>query len=186
MNESPWPLFGYAPGMYTFVCRECGNSYLKDGSGGLGDKRSTQCLSCAVLQAKSRIATLEAENQDLRSGAYLVSVIEQREAARKALTVDFCVLYLDGRNEHGTHVIPSYPRSFEPVDDDISEQAEAIFVAAENEGFQTGDHVWTEFYWVSPQIGDEGRVELSGYWEFDKINVAMTRAALSAMETRND
>lgn len=36
-------------------------------------------------ELEARIAALEAENQDLRSGAYLVSVIEQREAARKAL-----------------------------------------------------------------------------------------------------
>lgn len=94
-----------------------------------------------------------------------------------ALNRPFCVLFLDGRNEHGSHVIPSFPRSFDIEKDygtDIEAQAEDILLAAEGEGFAVGDHVWAEFYWVKPQIGDESRVELAGYWEFKSINKEMT------------
>lgn len=97
----------------------------------------------------------------------------------EALKTPFCVLFLDGRNEFGSHVQASYPRSFEVVGDDISEQSEAILEAAENAGFQIGQHVWAEFAWVAPQIGEEGRVELAGYWDFRWINEEMTRAVLS-------
>lgn len=38
-----------------------------------------------LLEAADRISALEAENGDLRSDAYLVSVIEERERLRKAL-----------------------------------------------------------------------------------------------------
>jgi hypothetical protein len=99
----------------------------------------------------------------------------------QALKTPFCVLFLDGRNEHGAHVLASYPRSFEVVEDDLTGQAEAILDAAENAGFQTGQHVWAEFGWVAPQIGDEGRVEIAGYWDFRWINEEMTRA-LAARE----
>ena len=97
----------------------------------------------------------------------------------QALNTPFCVLFLDGRNEHGAHVLASYPRSFEVVEDDLTGQAEAILDAAENAGFQIGQHVWAEFGWVAPQIGDEGRVELAGYWDFRWINEELTRALAS-------
>ena len=104
----------------------------------------------------------------------------------EALKTPFCVLFLDGRNEHGAHVLPSYPRSFEVSEADVNEQAEAILESAENAGFQIGQHVWAEFVWVAPQIGGEGRVELDGYWDFRWINEEMTRAALAAMEGSAD
>jgi hypothetical protein len=47
-------------------------------------------------------------------------------------------------------------------------------------GFKVGeDHVWTEWCWNTPQIGFEGRVELSGYWEFVRIDEELTRVALN-------
>ncbi|NTF67918.1 hypothetical protein [Rhizobium rhizogenes] len=95
--------------------------------------------------------------------------------AVKVIEQPFCVLFLDGRNEHGSHVLPSYPRSFEPVGDDIDDQAEAILVEAERLWFAIGEHVWAEFVNVPDQIGDEGRIEFSGYWEFKGINVEMSR-----------
>lgn len=94
----------------------------------------------------------------------------------RLLKQPFCVVFLDGRNEHGSHVLPSFPRSFDVVEDDIDEQAEAILLAAEAEGFAIEEHVWAEFDWVAPQIGDEGRVELAGYWEFRGINKPMSAA----------
>lgn len=104
----------------------------------------------------------------------LLAEARKAEAMKQALKTPFCVLYLDGRNEHGTHVLPSYPRSFEVVDEDVAEQAEAILEAAENAGFQIGQHVWAEFACIAPQIGDEGRVELDGYWDFRWINEPMS------------
>lgn len=103
------------------------------------------------------------------------------EEARRVVDKPFCVLFLDGRNEHGSHVLPSYPRGFEPNDDDMSDQAEAILVEAERLGFAIGEHVWAEFISIADQIGDEGRVELSGYWEFSGINVEMSRAINSSL-----
>lgn len=103
--------------------------------------------------------------------------MNREELMVAALRRPFCVLCLDGRNEHGSHVIPSFPRSFDIEKDygtDIDAQAEDILLSAEAEGFAVGDLVWAEFYWVKPQIGDEGRVELAGYWEFDRINKDMS------------
>lgn len=104
----------------------------------------------------------------------LLAEARKAEAMKQALKMPFCVLFLDGRNEHGTHVLPSFPTSIDVVDDDLAEQAEAIMSAAEAEGFTEGDHVWAEFSNVPPQIGDEGRVELDGYWDFRGINKAMS------------
>lgn len=99
--------------------------------------------------------------------------------ALASLQEPFCVLFLDGRNEHGTHVLPSFPRSIELVEDDVVTQAEFILRHAEAQGFAVGDHVWAEFCKVLPQIGEYGRVELEGYWDFAGINETMTRALFS-------
>ena len=106
--------------------------------------------------------------------AALLAEARKAEALEQALKTPFCVLFLDGRNEHGTHVLPSFPTSIDVVEDDLAEQAEAILEAAENAGFQIGQHVWAEFAWIAPQIGDEGRVELDGYWDFRWINEPMS------------
>jgi hypothetical protein len=157
-------------------------------------------LADAELQstADSRIAELEQQIANIKASRDLQVTIAagEEERARKAeaklaeavkvIEQPFCVLFLDGRNEHGSHVLPSYPRSFEPVGDDIDDQAEAILVEAERLGFAIGEHVWAEFIDVPDQIGDEGRIEFSGYWEFKGINVEMSRvinaSILSKME----
>ncbi|WP_421580865.1 hypothetical protein [Shinella sp. M31] len=99
---------------------------------------------------------------------------ERIAALEKAITSPFCVVYLDGRNEHGTHVLPVLPTSINEEADDIADQAEAIMAASEAGGFETEDLVWAEFVNVPPQIGDEGRIELAGYWEFKGINAEMS------------
>lgn len=106
---------------------------------------------------------------------------QEVERLRKALTKPFCVLFLDGRNEHGSHVLSSYPRSFEPEPDqtNIEDEAETIISQAESLGFSVGEHVWAEFDWTPPQIDNEGRTEFTGYWEFKRINTEMTRSALN-------
>ncbi|GAA4108531.1 hypothetical protein ACFFTN_01145 [Aminobacter aganoensis] len=88
------------------------------------------------------------------------------------------MVFLDGRNEHGSHVIPSLPTNMEidGCEGDMPEFAEEIISAAEALGFAVGDCVWTEWLWNKPQIGDEGRVELDGYWEFVRVNPVVSRA----------
>lgn len=95
----------------------------------------------------------------------------------KALGRPFTVLFLDGRNEHGTHVLPSLPTNLPPeYERDIPDQAEAIMAEAERLGFKPGeDQVWTVWRWEEPQYGDEGRTELDGYWEFVEIDVPMSK-----------
>jgi len=100
----------------------------------------------------------------------------ERERCEAIAVQPFCVLFLDGRNEHGAHVLPSYPRSFETTDTNIEDEAETIISQAESLGFAVGSHVWAEFDWTDPQIDNEGRTEFSGYWEFKQINPDMTRA----------
>jgi hypothetical protein len=139
----------------------------------------------ARYRAESEVVRLEANIKRLTSnpadhryweGRWRDSEAKLAEAV-KVIEQPFCVLFLDGRNEHGSHVLPSYPRSFEPVGDDIDDQAEAILVEAERLGFSIGEHVWAEFVAVADQIGEEGRIELSGYWEFKGINAEMSRVA---------
>ncbi|MFG1331231.1 hypothetical protein V5F41_08240 [Xanthobacter autotrophicus] len=114
----------------------------------------------------------------------------ERDDALANLTVVFrktgCTLFLDGRNEHGSHVIMAYPTTMpESAQDDINEYAEEILAAAEALGFIVGeDQVWTEWDWIDPQIGDEGRVELRGYWDFVRIDDKLTRTALKNQEPK--
>lgn len=120
-----------------------------DGSGVTGDEHGNSI--CLVTR---RSEALEAEVKRLR----------------EALNRNFCVMYLDGINEHGTHVLPSYPRNFEISDDDISDQADIIWRDAHMLGFKEGDLVWCDFTYEPAQIGDFGRVELADYWEYSAIN----------------
>lgn len=39
-----WPLSGYAPGRYLCKCHDCGEQHT-------ADRRASQCLPCAVVQA---------------------------------------------------------------------------------------------------------------------------------------
>lgn len=70
-----WPLLGYAPGSYFCKCRDCRQEYE-------GDKRSFQCLACAVKAANEqlgRIVGLETEIQaakDFGGGFYGEAVQE--------------------------------------------------------------------------------------------------------------
>lgn len=44
-DERAWPLCGYAPGGYSGRCHKCGQLFE-------GDKRSLECLECAVRSAR--------------------------------------------------------------------------------------------------------------------------------------
>lgn len=48
-DPAPWPLGGYAPGMYEQVCHGCQKRHM-------ADKRATRCLECAVVNVKKLLA----------------------------------------------------------------------------------------------------------------------------------
>lgn len=51
-----WPLGGYAPGGYSCTCVDCGDQFV-------GDKRSNQCLDCAIVWANKTITELQSRRQ---------------------------------------------------------------------------------------------------------------------------
>lgn len=85
-------------------------------------------------------------------------------------------LFLDGRNEHGTHVLSCYPTgiSHNDLDETLVEQGEMILQAAESLGYAVGDMVWGRFSWVEPEYHEE-RVAHAGYWDFAEIDVMLTQ-----------
>lgn len=85
------------------------------------------------------------------------------------------MVFLDGRNEHGSHVLPASPTNLPQAYEEIlPSYAEEIIIAAETLGFHIGDMVWTEWSWNKPIYGDFGRLELAGYWEFKSVNKTIT------------
>lgn len=106
--------------------------------------------------------------------------MDDLEAFRSAFAKPGMMVFLDGRNEHGTHVLPVLPLNG-PYDmvgelyDPSSGSSEAIFLAAEKLGFKAGDNIWTEWRFNKAQYGEYGSVELGEYWEFVSINVDATR-----------
>ena len=54
-----WPLGSYAPGNYCCNCISCKREFT-------GDKRAIQCLDCAIIAHKARIAALEAQVEGMR------------------------------------------------------------------------------------------------------------------------
>lgn len=131
------------------------------------DPFSMVYLAAKLAAVESALATAEA--------ALAQQPLSVQEGWRQALDRPFCVLFLDGRNEHGSHVLASYPRSFDTAETNIEDEAETILAEAEALGFSIGDHVWAEFDWIAPQIDNEGRTELTGYWEFKRIDPNMSR-----------
>jgi hypothetical protein len=130
------------------------------------------------LNSRLAFALDEGTSWACKAGRYARSATAaEAEAAglRAAIGVPFAVVFLDGRNEHGTHVLGSYPINLPIEDKDIQPFAEEIMSAAETLGFKAGeDHVWTTWRWNSPQYGDEGRIEFEGYWEFVSIDEPMS------------
>jgi hypothetical protein len=87
------------------------------------------------------------------------------------------MVFLDGRNEHGSHVLPSLPSNISrEYENSLDSYAEEIITAAEKLGFAIPGHVWTEWRWNKPDYGDAGRIEVPGYWEFVRVNADATRA----------
>jgi len=50
------------------------------------------------------------------------------------------------------------------------ENIEKGFAANPDEGFERGDGIYLYApRWESPQVGDEGRIELPGYWDLEEV-----------------
>lgn len=105
------------------------------------------------------------------------------EALIDAMTRPGMLVYLDGTNEHGTHVLGALPSNLPDgfLDRELAERpetAEEIMQAAEKAGYREGDLVWTEWHYTEPQLGEYGYVEMPGYWQFAKINSQATEALM--------
>lgn len=102
----------------------------------------------------------------------LTRAVEERD---EALEQPFAVVFLDGRNEHGTHVLPSFPTGINPSDlqrELEAGTAELVMSEAEKLGFAAGDHVWTNWFFHRgiPEGGDP-----YGF-EFVSIDVGRSKA----------
>lgn len=84
----------------------------------------------------------------------------KRELRRPWMTV-----YLDGRNEHGSHVLPMPGDNMaDPPDENrLREDAEQIISEAEAAGHVIGDCVVTTWHWVTYDGPDDAGWEYQSY-----------------------
>ncbi len=178
----------------------------------LTEKRLADIIAAAISQhsepLRAEIERLTKERDDWRQrwsdhGNEMAAIIAKRDehlsasldrerGMREALTKPGVILFLDGRNEHGTHVLPMPMQTADITTngDDLHEDAEAITQAAEAAGYPVGSGVWCEFRKVKGQYDDLGQCEMEPGWEFVGINLTMTEmfgwhadAALKQQET---
>jgi hypothetical protein len=105
--------------------------------------------------------------------ALLDTYVEEKVAdLRAALKTPYISLHMDGRNEHGTHLLEgaggcSIPQVEEVMAalDPRDSTAEEIFKEAEKAGHSAGHMIVTRWRWV---------VDEHGYWEFDAIDPLLT------------
>ena len=123
---------------------------------------------------------------------------EEREQIQAALRQPFLSVYLDGRNEHGSHVLPLAANSIgdgdilkemeEALDDQAIGYAERVIDEAERLNYKIGDAVVTTWKRTGPHVED--------YWELASVDAllsalffgapseqAAARAAISALRT---
>jgi hypothetical protein len=93
-----------------------------------------------------------------------------------------CLVFLDGRNEHGTHILPHGTMGdvdWEEVEKIELENdpafTENVFKEAEAAGFKAGDWIWLDWRWDKGQQSEEGRWEIRPYWEYTGIDVGLSR-----------
>jgi len=93
-----------------------------------------------IAQSDANLTTAEAANADLRL---------QADAMREALRSHWHGVFLDGRNEHGSHVLMLPQRSIDLEQDSngdfLKAHAETILREAESAGFEIGDAVVATF-----------------------------------------
>ena len=89
-------------------------------------------------------------------------------------------LFMDGRNEHGTHVL-ALPQSTlgQPLlEEDLEPDAERIFQEAEAIGFKTGHAIVCIFRFVREEYNH-------GYYEFDRVSAALTNLMFGTPEEQD-
>lgn len=125
--------------------------FLRDLSDRENEKgEATIAVCAALLDAAKVIERLSAEGAGLR----------------KAARGPFFSLFLDGRNEHGTHLLPMGSASV--ADDYVMDQfsdpkdgsCEAVFQEAERLGFTVGCVIVTTWHWETD--GDYSWLEYDG------------------------
>ena len=132
------------------------------------DGHSDQPIADIVAWCLSQIGALPAKSD-------LLTVTRERDQAREALAEDlrgsWAVVFLDGRNEHGSHVLPmpqcvlAQAEKFEAV---LPDYAEQILCEAEAAGHRIGDCVVTMWNWVTyDHPGDSG-------WEYQSLHADLT------------
>ena len=116
----------------------------------------------------------------------LRDLAEEVEALREALRAhDWFSVYLDGRNEHGSHVLPLAGGTIvetEEIERELECQstgtAERIIAEAEAAGFSIGMGLVTRWSWV--RCGDEG----GGCWEYARIDPVLTAVRYGTPEAQ--
>lgn len=94
------------------------------------------------------------------------------EHIRQELRRPWAVVFLDGRNEHGSHVLPMQGANlpWDEVEPMLPENAERILAEAEAAGHSVGaDCVVTMWRWVR----DIDEV-VGGWWEYDGYHADLT------------
>ncbi len=102
-----------------------------------------------------------------------------QHALRTLLKGSGCLVYLDGRNEHGTHILPGLLGHVDWTEVEALEVAEnpafteEVFSEAEAAGFKAGDWVWLTWRRDPGQYGNEG-CEIAPYWEYVGVDVEIS------------
>lgn len=88
---------------------------------------------------------------------------------KQELRRPWMVVFLDGRNEHGSHVLPMAGSTMEDAPDEkrLHEDAEQIISEAEAAGHAIGDCVVTTWRWVDYGDGCMG-------WEYGSYHADLT------------
>ena len=102
---------------------------------------------------------------------------------REALRGNWHGVFLDGRNEHGSHVLMLPERSIELEQgsngDFLKQDAERIIAEAERLGFEVGHAVVVTF---TEQNDDD----LGGYYEFSTVSLAMTELMYGSTDEQRE
>lgn len=138
----------------------------------LTESRLVASIAAAIRQHSEAL-----EARATQAEAALAASRERERVMREALSKPGVLLFLDGRNEHGSHVLPMPMQTADITSngDELDEDAEAIISAAEAAGYPIGSAVWCEFRAVKGQYDGVGRCEFPPGWEFVGINVMMTK-----------
>lgn len=130
---------------------------------------SEQQSEIDAARVKVRRALEAADNGNHAGERAVLSMVEMTGAELFRRLEKGMLVFLDGRNEHGSHVLSSpIAHTIDDASSALEEQAEEILRCAEALGFQIGSHVWARFSWIREEYHH-------GYWEFSEIDEGVTR-----------